>query len=770
MAVRVYDVRDALPIDPHVPEIADAVRRHRAAVVVAEPGAGKTTRVPPALLGLGKTILLQPRRVAARALAQRIATEQGAALGEGVGWQVRFERRFGARTRLLVATEGILTARLVADPLLSEFGVVVLDEFHERSLHADLALALAREAWRARDDLHLVVMSATLDAEPVSRFLDGAPVVRVPGRTHPLELRHAAGTGAAAAVREALRDDGGHVLVFLPGMAEIRATAAELAGCGADVRTLHGSQDAAEQAHALAACAGRKVVLATNVAETSLTVEGVTRVVDSGWQRVARFDPARGFDALELERVSRDAADQRAGRAGRTGPGVAVRLWDARDTLRPHREAEITRVDLCGPALDLLAWGADPRGFAWYEPPPPAALERALRTLERLGAVAGGRITATGERMRRLPLPPRLARVLVETGPDPRAAAACALLSERHGLRPDGTATDSDVLLLADRLRSAPGVARTANELLRLARDVAPAGADGEEALRRALFHAFADRLAQRREPRGRRFLMASGHGAVLARESGVHEAGYVVALDLAGGEREALIRVASAVDAAWLEPDATGTVHELDAAGRVRAFDESRCGALVLRRHERAPDAETAGHLIAAALRERALPAAAEALARRLRFAGREPDLEAACAQAAIGARSVAEADLAGALLAQAPHDLAKLAPETLRVPSGRSARLEYREDGSVAAEVKLQELFGLAESPRLGPRQEPVLFLLLAPNGRPVQTTRDLRGFWERTYPEVRKELRGRYPRHPWPDDPWAATPTHRTRPRAG
>lgn len=762
-------MREALPIDPHVPAIVEAVRRHRAAVVVAEPGAGKTTRVPPSLLDLGKAILLQPRRVAARALAQRIAAEQGVALGEEVGWQVRFERRFGPRTRLLVATEGILTARLVADPLLSEFGVVVLDEFHERSLHADLALALAREAWRARDDLHLVVMSATLDAEPVSRHLDDAPVVRVPGRGHPLELRHAPGASAAAAVREALREDGGHVLVFLPGMAEIRATAAELAGCGADVRTLHGSQDAAEQAHALAPCAGRKVVLATNVAETSLTVEGVTRVVDSGWQRVARFDSARGFDALELERVSRDAADQRAGRAGRTGPGVAVRLWDARDALRPHREPEIARVDLCGPALDLLAWGADPRAFAWYEPPPVAALERALRTLERLGAVAAGRVTALGERMRRLPLPPRLARVLVETGADPRAAAACALLSERHGLRPDGTATDSDVLLLADRLRSAPGVARTASELLRLARDLPPLAATrGEEALRRALFHAFADRLAQRREPRGRRFLLASGHGAALARESGVHDAEYVVALDLAGGEREALIRVASAVDADWIVPDASGAVHELDVAGRVRAFDESRFGALVLRRHERAPDPEAAARLIASALRERPLPAAAEALLRRLRFAGLEPDLEVACAQAALAARSLADADLLGALQAQAPHDLARLAPESLRVPSGRSARLEYREDGSVAAEVKLQELFGLADSPRLGPRQEPVLFLLLAPNGRPVQTTRDLRGFWERTYPEVRKELRGRYPRHPWPEDPWAATPTHRAKPR--
>ncbi|MCM2256148.1 MAG: ATP-dependent helicase HrpB [Vicinamibacteria bacterium] len=758
-----------LPIDPHVPAIVDAIRRARAAVIVAEPGAGKTTRVPPALLALGRTILLQPRRVAARALAQRIAAERGATLGEEVGWQVRFERRFGPRTRLLVATEGVLTARLVGDPLLSEFGVVVLDEFHERSLHADLALALAREAWRARDDLHLVVMSATLDAEPVSAFLDGAPIVRVPGRTHPLEIRHAPQGQPGAAVREALREGGGHVLVFLPGMAEIRRLEGELGGVDADVRVLHGSQDAAEQSHALAPCAGRKVVLATNVAETSLTVEGVTRVVDTGLQRVLRFDPARGFDALELERVSRDAADQRAGRAGRTSPGVAVRLWDARDALRDHREPEVARVDLCGPALDLLAWGADPLRFGWYEAPPAEALNRAMTTLGRLGAVAGGRLTPIGERMRRLPLPPRLARVLVETGPDPRAAAACALLSERHGLRPDGTATDSDVLLLVDRVRAAPAAARTANELLRLARELGPGAGDGTDLdLRRALFHAFADRLAQRREPRSRRFLLASGHGAMLARESGVHDAGYVVALDLSAGEREALIRVASAVEPAWIEPDAEAVIHERDASGRVRAFVESRFAGLVVRRHERAPDADAAARLVAEGLRAQALPEEVVQVVRRLRFAGVEPDLDAACEHAGLGARSVAEADLRGALLAQAPRDLSRLAPEALPVPSGRSARLEYREDGSVAAEVKLQELFGLAETPRLGPRAEPVLLLLLAPNGRPVQTTRDLRGFWERTYPEVRRELRGRYPKHPWPEDPWTATPTHRARPR--
>ena len=329
---------------------------------MAAPGAGKTTRVPPALVGDGPVILLQPRRVAARAIARRIADEQGWTLGQEVGWHIRFERRFGARTRLLVATEGILTARLQQDPLLSDFRTVVLDEFHERSIHADLGLALARQAWRAREDLRVVVMSATLDAGRVAAFLGGCPVIAVPGRTHTLTIEYAAAMPLGAAVGGLLLRTPGNVLCFLPGAPEIRRALPEVraAAPGTDVVELHGSLDADAQDAALKGSGGRRVILATNIAETSLTVPGVTAVVDTGVQKLPRYDVERGFDHLRLERITQDSADQRAGRAGRLGPGIAVRLWDQRDRLRPHREPDIARIDLAGPVLDVLAWGGDP--------------------------------------------------------------------------------------------------------------------------------------------------------------------------------------------------------------------------------------------------------------------------------------------------------------------------------------------------------------------------------------------------------------------------
>ena len=366
-----------LPIDAHLPAILVAVRASRAVVVIAPPGAGKTTRVPPALLSLGPVALLQPRRVAARALARRIASEQGWALGEEVGWQVRFERRFSARTRLLVMTEGVMTARLQSDPLLEDFAVVVIDEFHERTLHGDLALALARQAQLARGDLAVVVMSATMDPAPVSLFLGGCPMVQVEARPHPVAIEHAPGLTPAGAIRTVLARDGGHVLCFLPGMGAIRREQDDLSGVDAHVLPLHGSLDADAQDAVLAPSARRKVILATNIAETSLTVEGVTDVVDSGAARVLRFDPARGMDRLDIERIPQDSADQRAGRAGRTAPGRAMRLWDARDILRPRREPEIARVDLAAPLLDVLAWGGDPLDFAWFEAPPRDRIEAA---------------------------------------------------------------------------------------------------------------------------------------------------------------------------------------------------------------------------------------------------------------------------------------------------------------------------------------------------------------------------------------------------------
>jgi ATP-dependent helicase HrpB len=768
-------IRTALPIDAHVPAIVAAVRERRAAVVVAPPGAGKTTRVPPALAADGPVIVLQPRRVAARSLARRIASEQGATLGDEVGWQVRFERRFTSRTRVLVATEGVLTARLQSDPLLSGFATVVLDEFHERSLHADLALALVRQAVRARGDLHVVVMSATLEAWAVADFLGGCPVFELPGRPHRVEVGYAPGVEPAAAAREAFSRGQGHVLCFLPGAAEIRRAAAVLASLeaqGACVLPLHGGLSAEEQDAAVAPSARRKLILATNIAETSLTVEGVRDVVDSGLHKVARYDAARGVDRLETERIPQDSAEQRTGRAGRSGPGRCLRLWDARDRLRAHREPEIARVDLAGPLLEVTAWGGDPRAFDWFEAPPAHAVDAALELLQRLGAVDGTRLTPLGERMRRLPLHPRLARVLVETGGAARAAAACAVLSEPLPPRNAQAATDCDVLALLDAGPLPAHAAHAAREIARIAREAdTPEGPLDDLSLRRALLRGYPDRLARRRQPGAARVLLASGHGAAIGRESGVRDAEFLVALDVAAGDGErgeARVRMASRVEPEWLASTHRDIEHRLDAAGRVKATERAWYGAILLEERPVEPDPEQAARVLAAAVKQRGLGADGERLRRRLRFAGIELDLDALIHAACAGRTSLPRL----AVLDLPPHDvrraLARLAPETVPLPSGRAARLDYREDGSVAAAVKLQELFGLAETPRVGPRREPLLLELLAPNGRPVQTTRDLRSFWERTYPEVRRELRGRYPKHPWPEDPWTAEPTARAKKR--
>jgi ATP-dependent helicase HrpB len=357
------------------------VGRSRAAVITAAPGAGKTTRVPPALVDAGKVILLQPRRVAARAIAARIAAERGWTLGREVGWQIRFDRKFTTDTRLLVVTEGILTARLQSDPLLSDFATIVIDEFHERSIHADLAIALAKQAWRARGDLRIAVMSATLDSRAVSAFFDDCPVIEVPGRLYPLDIGYAPGQAIGDAAADMLGATHGQLLCFLPGAAEIGRAIADIerrVPAGVEIVALHGSLDAADQDRALAPAAGRRIVVATNIAETSLTVPGVTAVIDTGLHKVARYDGHRGIDSLETERITADAAEQRAGRAGRLAPGVVRRLWDARDRLRPHREPEIRRIDLSAAALDVIAWGGDPRTLEWFEAPRADALEAAL--------------------------------------------------------------------------------------------------------------------------------------------------------------------------------------------------------------------------------------------------------------------------------------------------------------------------------------------------------------------------------------------------------
>ena len=765
-----------LPIDDFIPAITAAVRQHRAAVVTAAPGAGKTTRVPPALAADGAAIVLQPRRVAARAIAQRIASERGWTLGGEVGWHVRFERRFAPETRVLLATEGILTARLQQDPLLSAFQTVVLDEFHERSVHADLGIALAKQAWRARPDLRIVVMSATLDTTAVSAFLDECPVIEVPGRTHPVTVTYRPGQDVASAAADALQRTSGNVLCFLPGASEIRraetavrATIAETA----ETVVLFGSLSSAEQDRAVRPGACRRVILATNIAETSITVQGVTAVVDSGLVKVARYDPDRAIDSLKTERIAADAAVQRAGRAGRVEAGHVIRLWNGSDRLRPRTEPEMHRVDLSDVVLQVLGWGGDPDRFEWYESPSPERIAHATALLGALGAVRAGRLTDIGTRMLRLPLHPRLARMLIEADGALPVALACAALSERVPRAGDPDAiptstTTSDLLSLVQDARALP------SHVVDVGRRLAtgPASID-ERDFRRAIFSGYADRAAMRRDPRSPRFLLASGHGAMLGPESGVHDAPFIVAVDVEAGRRgdvsEARIRIASAIEPSWLQPTRVAIDHDFsEANGAVRAVERRWYGALLLAEHAAATDPVETERLLAGAYLAHELSEQDTQLIRRLRFAGvtRTPDDLARAAVA--GRTSVGGVTLADALSSDERRQMERRAPATLRIPSGRDVALQYEEDGTVAAAVKLQELFGLAESPRIGVRGRPVTFLLLAPNGRPVQTTRDLRSFWTTTYHEVRRELRGRYPRHPWPEDPWSATPTARTRRR--
>ncbi|HEY6138046.1 MAG TPA: ATP-dependent helicase C-terminal domain-containing protein [Thermoanaerobaculia bacterium] len=669
-------VQAPLPIDEHVGAIVEHVRRARTAVVVAPPGAGKTTRLPPALASLGRTILLQPRRVAARALARRIASERGWSVGEEIGWQIRFERRFSARTRLLVATEGILTARLQSDPLLSDFGVIVLDEFHERSIHADLALALAKQAMLARDDLALVVMSATIAAEEVAAYLGGARVFEVGARRFPVDIRYRPN----ASIAEAVRGTRGDVLCFLPGVREIEAARAQLTGTiDALVLPLHGTLDVDAQERALAPSPRRKVILATNVAETSLTVEGITEVVDSGKHKVMRFDPETAVDHLVLERISADSAEQRAGRAGRTAPGRCTRLWDERDILRPHREPEVRRVDLAGPVLDILSWGGDPKTFDWFERPPEERIGAAIELLKMLRVIpsraageeppaGGGSLAALGmTRIRALPLHPRFARILIDA----------------HG-------ADEAIELVGEDAHELQSIARRllGSEYRKHVDDVT---------LRKALLAGYPDRVAQRREPKSPRVLLSSGTGATLARETDDGSGEFLVVLDVTGD----LVRAARPIEREWLAPTHRETIQSGD-----KIVERAMYGAIVL--HE-----QTVGRVAPPKRERKALPGPAE-----------------------------------------------------LALPSGRNARLDYRDDGSIVAAVKLQELFGLADTPRIN--GTPVTFELLSPAGRPVQVTRDLRSFWNGAYQEVRKELRARYPRHPWPEDPWSAAPTHRTKKR--
>lgn len=825
--------RTPLPIDEALPRLVTALRDAANAVLVAPAGAGKTTRVPQALLdgglaGAGQVVVLEPRRVAARAAARRIAVERGGAVGEETGYVVRFDRRAGPRTRIVVVTEGVLLRRLHDDPFLDGVGALVFDEFHERSLDADLALALARRVQReVRADLRIVAMSATLEPAPLARFLDAA-VVESAGFLHPVEVRHLDRPDArrvedlaADAIRRALAETAGDVLVFLPGVGEIRRTAERLASesSKADVVELYGDLPPERQDAALARGRRRRVVLATNVAETSVTVEGVTAVVDSGLARVLRHDPATGMDRLVVERIARTSIEQRTGRAGRTAPGVAFRLWTAREErdFPASLPPEVRRADLAGAALSLVAWGErDPGTFAWFEAPEPARIAAAMDLLRRLGAIGDGRLTETGAAMARIPAHPRIARMVLEGARLGRAddvALAAALLAERDPFRGDPRSrgprsrSESDLLERMDavsgaRRRETEFVTRAAEDLASAAEEAlgrAPAApaCDADEAVLRSVFAGFPDRLARRRAAGEPRAVLAGGRGVRLAAESAVADAELFVALDLdAGTGADALVRAASAVRREWLPHERVTTRVEVvfdEVAERVAAVRRVRFDDLVLDEGPAPlPDDGSVERLLAeeaASRLDRALdlaePGVASLRARVAFLRGAMPDLEipaleddairAALPDLCAGRRSFDElrrAPLAEVLRARLDRRvlavLEREAPERVAVPSGSRVALRYDEGRAPVLAVRIQEVFGWRAGPRVAGGRVAVVLHLLAPSGRPQQVTDDLASFWTNTYPSVRRELMRRYPRHSWPEDPWTAVPERRPRKR--
>jgi ATP-dependent helicase HrpB len=772
-----------LPIDAALPAVVDAARRGPV-VLTAETGAGKTTRVPPALLDGGiagdrLVVVLEPRRVAARAAARRIAEERGWTLGGRVGYHVRLDRRAGADTRILVATEGILLRMLQEDPELSRVGAVVVDEFHERGLVADLVLALLREVrGELRPDLGVVVMSATLDAGPLSAWL-GAEAIHSPGRSFPVGTSFLAlpddrpiPEQVADGVRGALAADG-DILAFLPGVREIRATAERLADLrDARVLTLYGDLPAESQDAVLRPGRGRRVILATNVAETSLTIPGVRAVVDSGWCRTVRQDGGTGLDRLLLERISRASADQRAGRAGREGPGRCLRLWTEREHrgLNPWTEPEIRRVDLAGPVLQLLAWGeADPLRFPWYEAPSAAGVRNALELLAALGALDEGRLTPIGRRLARLAAPPRIGRMLLD-GIDRGASREAALLA---GVLSERVPSSREVRDVAELVANPSASARAAAEAL--LRDADARSEPGSrEALDRAVLAGWPDRVARLRET-GRRARLIGGRGVTVPGEGPLPA--WMVCVDVDAGSTEGIARVIAPIDPSWL---ATRSEDRLAVEeGRVASTRRELYGDLVVR--ERPVEAEPRAIeacLVAAATSEIAsvIPLSPEftRLRQRIAFAARHdptvavPDddlLASLLPDLAWGARSFADlrrADWAASLRSRCRNAarVDALAPERIEVPSGSEIRVEYGGERPFLS-VRMQELFGLGDTPRVAGGKVPVTLHLLAPNGRPQQITEDLRGFWDRTWPEIRRELRGRYPRHAWPEDPWNARP---------
>jgi ATP-dependent helicase HrpB len=844
-------MREPLPIDAALAELAAALSARGMAALQAPPGAGKTTVVPLDLLArgivIGRTLMLEPRRLAARAAAERMAETLGEPVGKTVGYRIRGEAKVSGQTRIEVVTEGILTRMIQSDPELAGVGLVIFDEFHERSLNADLGLALCLEVRGAlRPDLKLLVMSATLDAGPVAALMGDAPVVTSMGRAFPVETRWLPRPPdpslrleavVAGAVRAALEETEGGILVFLPGEGEIRRVDGMLGDLpGVMVRPLYGAMEFAAQRAALAPAPGRKVVLATAIAETSLTLPDIRVVVDAGRARRARFDPNSGMSRLVTERVTKAEAEQRRGRAGRVAEGVCYRLWTKGEEggLAPYPPAEIEVADLAGLALELALWGGADLPF--LTPPPPGPLAEARALLQGLGALDDkGHITAHGRVLAGLPLHPRLGHMLVVAGPE--AAVLAALLAERDPLRgapPDlglrmqaiarpGAEVDRGVVerirLEAKRLASAVsglaggppppspphagegrrGVASGAQGQSPGASLPPPRGRAGvggttaSHSLAEMAALAYPDRIGLRRKGEAPRWVLSGGKGAAMAAGLPLSAARLIVATDLDGDAREATVRQAVAISEAEvrrLYADRIAWVEVCEWSkreGRVLARRQERLGALVLDdRHWDAPP-EAVARAALDGVRALGLPwtPAARRLRARVRLAGGEgwPGVEDAELLATAedwllphlaGVRT--DADIRGLDLLPALQGLIgwdrlaemdRLVPGSFETPLGRKIPIDY--DGEVPAiEVRLQEMFGVTVHPVVGAARMPVRVTLLSPAQRPVQVTTDLPRFWASSYADVRKDMRGAYPRHPWPEDPTVAEPTLRAKPR--
>ncbi|GAB3100794.1 ATP-dependent helicase HrpB [Lysobacter terrae] len=836
--------RPTFPIDELLPRIRDSLAVHPCLVLEAPPGAGKTTQVPPALLdaawlGDRKIVMLEPRRVAARAAAQFMAKQRGEDVGGTVGYRIRFENKVSAATRIEVVTEGILTRMIQDDPMLEGVGALLFDEFHERHLSADLGLALALDVQASlRDDLRIVVMSATLDGERLAQFLD-APRLSSAGRSYPVAIAHFPARREEAlehqmkrAVEHALTQHPGDVLVFLPGQREIMRTDAALAGSEAtrrvDVLQLHGELPVEQQSRVLQPDpeGHRRIVLATNVAESSVTLPGVRVVIDSGLAREPRYDPNSGFARLDVVNIAQASADQRAGRAGRVAEGFAYRLWPESQRLEAQRRAEIGQVELAALALELAAWGD--ANLRFVDTPPPGALAAARELLQRLGALDRSTITPLGKRMLALGTHPRLAAMLL--APEDRAerALACdlaALLEARDPLR-----SRSDALverwqalaafrqgrLAADASRSALAALDQASKQWRrrLRVDAPPPSDLPAHVLGDVLLHAYPDRIGRQHPTDPYRYQLANGRSARLFDDSALYGEPWIVVSELRSLRNDAQVLRAAPLDEARLRRDfperfvrEDRVVWDAQARG-IAAVRETRFDRIVLESRPLAkPDPARYADALVDAVRQLGLSALpwSEALSQwrsRVRclrvwlpeLADTLPDLSDATLldtlddwlKPALTGKTrldaLDEQALGEALKSSVDwatrQKIDALAPTRIVVPSGMERRIDYgfdasADDGQGAPEapvlaVKLQELFGLADTPRIADGRVPLTLHLLSPGGKPLQITRDLRSFWDRTYPEVKKEMKGRYPKHPWPDDPWSATATHRAKPR--